>query len=289
MKHSTRILAFMLCILACSPIACAFMGEAPSATTATQTVTDAPASPTQVTVQTITDVKEEAPAPPHPVQQEEEEVAEPMGKPAPTVNSAVEFPQSKGSITTDMIDAMCQKYHLTPGNYWTIYEPSSGLASFSGRYNCCSDQMMTVTDDLVGCGNPVQDNNYYKSYNYMNQYECHGFACYVMAQVVTHLVGKPMDAVPRTGNHDGWVKYLPDQITDLRVGDIFRVEGGGAQHTAVVYRIDQNGRAWFLESGGGNACAIRLGVGFNHCEDYDTLEKIRDRYCIEYLYRYVGQ
>ncbi len=198
-------------------------------------------------------------------------------------------------ITTELLEQVCMTYGYRPGKYWTVDEPESGLAFgyqsgnyFGGRVNCCSVVNHTVNQDLMASTHPVLSGESYKSYNYQNQYECHGFACYVLAKAVTLLTGTPTEAVPRNGNVDGFVKLSPHEVTHLQIGDLVRVEGGG-EHTALVYDITPTGQLIFLESGGGNRCRIRLGVGFNHSEKYDTLQAITQRYRLEYVYRYQGK
>ena len=257
MMNMKRIGALALCIMTVLPFTCALAALAASpAFTVAESPTDLPATMTDLPAQTPTVTVT-------PTQ------VEPIEPPAP--------PESP--VSTRHIQSVCQRYDLTPDKYWSVKESGGGN---------CSSVMGTVASALTGSDHPVNGGGY-KSYNYMNQYECHGFACYVMAKVVTELRGCPTEAVPRTGDHSGWIKLLPHQVTDLRVGDIVRVEGASYQHTAVVYAVDENGRAQFLESGGSNACRIRLGMGFNHDPSLDTLERITDRYCLEYVYRYTGE
>ncbi len=190
----------------------------------------------------------------------------------PVVEEPVVEEEPVTLITTPLIDEVCEPYGLVEGNYWAT-------ATMGGT-------MANTTHKLVGGSHPTGGG--YVSYNYQNQYECHGFACYVQSLAVSALRGEPTEAVPRTGDHSGFVKLLPHEVTDLQIGDVVRVEGSGVEHTALVYDITQDGRLYFLESGGGNACRIRMGEGFNHSPDLNTLEAIRERYPLEYVYRYTG-
>ena len=204
-------------------------------------------------------------------------VVEKVAPVAQTATDVVEESQpeeQQGPITTQLLQEVSYHYGLTEGAYWTEYQ---------GEY-----RLRTAADDLWGSARPAGSGGY-QSCNYQNQYECHGFACYVLAKAVSRLRGEDTEVVPRTGDGEGFVKLMPNQVTDLRIGDVVRVEGFSYQHTALVYDITKDGRLIFLESGGGNRCRIRLGVGFNHDPDYDTLEKITDRYALEYVYRYVGE
>lgn len=191
-----------------------------------------------------------------------------------TEESEPQEEEQQGPITTKLLKEVSHHYGLTEGSYWTEYQ---------GEY-----RYRSVSDDLWGSIRPAGSGGY-QSCNYQNQYECHGFACYVLAKAVTRLRGEDTEVVPRTADASGFVKLMPDQVDDLRIGDIVRVEGVSYQHTALLYDITEDGRLIFLESGGGNRCRIRLGVGFNHDPAYDTLEAIKNRYALEYVYRYVGQ
>lgn len=204
---------------------------------------------------------------------------------------------NNGKITTKQIKAVCDKYGYANGKYWTIYQNNGKKASgtwnasktyFSNRKNCCSTINKTVKDNLYATNNPVKNGDYYKSYNYQGQYECHGFACYVMAKVVQDLTGKNNDVIPRNGSANGWTKISAKKVEELKVGDIVRVNGSNAVHSAIVYSIDSNGKITFLEAGGGSACKIRLGVGFDFSTKYYTLQKIKDKFSLEYVYRYTG-
>lgn len=202
-----------------------------------------------------------------------------------------------GKITTEMIKAVCDKYGYTSGKYWTIYDNNGKKASgtwnalktyFSNRKNCCSTITKTVKNDLYATTSPVKSGDYYKSYNYQGQYECHGFACYVMAKVVQNMTGKNNDVIPRNGSQNGWTKIAAKNVTELKVGDIVRVNGSKAVHSAIVYSINTNGKITFIEAGGGSACKIRLGVGFDFSTKYYDLQKIKDNFAVEYIYRYTG-
>ena len=205
---------------------------------------------------------------------------------------------NEGKITTEMIKAICDKYGYANGKYWTIYQNNGKKASgtwnasktyLTNRKNCCSTINQTVKKDLYATNKPVTIGDYYKSYNYQNQYECHGFACYVMAKVVQSITGKDNDVNPKqNGNKNGWTKISAKNVTELKVGDIVRVYSSSIQHTAIVYSIDKNGKITFLEAGGGSACKIRLDVGFDFSSKYYTLQKIKDNFPLEYVYRYTG-
>ena len=218
-------------------------------------------------------------------------------KSSPNNNTTTSTAKNDGKITTEMIKAVCDKYGYANGKYWTIYDNNGKKASgtwnasktyFSNRKNCCSTINKTVKNDLYATNNPVKNGDYYKSYNYQSQYECHGFACYVMAKVVQNITGKNNDVIPRDGSKNGWTKIAAKNATDLKVGDIVRVNGSDAVHSAIVYSIDSNGKITFLEAGGGSACKIRLGVGFDFSTKYYTLQKIKDNFTLEYVYRYTG-
>lgn len=219
-------------------------------------------------------------------------------KPKNSSNSTTASTNSdSGKITTEMIKAVCDKYGYADGKYWTIYQNNGKKASgtwnasktyFSNRKNCCSTINKTVKDDLYATNNPVKSGDYYKSYNYQGQYECHGFACYVMAKVVNNMTGKNNDVIPRDGNKNGWTKISAKNVTELKIGDIVRVNGSNAVHSAIVYSIDANGKITFLEAGGGSACKIRLAVGFDFSTKYYTLQKIKDNFALEYVYRYTA-
>lgn len=200
----------------------------------------------------------------------------PQVVPAPVVEEVPEVEEQQKLpcvITPEMIDAVCEPYGLVEGNYWAT-------ATMGGT-------MGNASHKLLGGSHPTGSG--YVSYNYQNQYECHGFACYVQSLAVSKLRGEATDAVPRTGNHSGFVKLLPEEVTYLQIGDVVRIEGNGAEHTALVYDITEDGRLYFLESAGGNSCRIRLGEGFNHTPELNTLEAIMERYPLEYVYRYTGE
>lgn len=202
---------------------------------------------------------------------------------------------SDSMITTDMIKTVCDKYGYKNGSYWTTYETSSGKASgsvgpgyFSNRNNCCSKIKLTVKDDLYATNNPVVNGDYWKSYNYMNQWECHGFACYVMAKVIKNATGKSNDVMPTlNGNKNGWKMIKAPDVSDLKVGDIVRVTGGNI-HSAIVYSISKSGKITFLEAGGGSHCLIRIGEGFDFSTKYSTLESIKKspKWTFSYVYRF---
>ncbi len=293
MEQSKRILAMALCVLAFLPVACAFMMQAnsivPSAAVR-ETVTEVfMQTPTEPTVETATEPVVETAT-------ELRETPHAAGMQSLTTEQVERVHMAKGGITTAMIQAVCDKYGYRNGKYWSIYENDGLMATgdSSGSYladreNCCSVRSATVAYRLDASDHPVENGNYYKSYNYMNQYECHGFACYVMAKVVQRKTGRNHDVVPRMGNRNGWERIPADKAKNLKVGDIVRIESATNEHSAVVYSIDQKGKATFLESGGGAACRIRLGKGFNFSEELDTLEKIRSHYTLEYIYRYTGK
>lgn len=286
MERSKRMLALFLCVLACLPTTFAFMSTASPASENEQMVAETVVQPAAETVA--------EPAVDTATQTEESAVSQPVLQTLAT--EQVNTEKQSGPITTDMIQAVCDKYGYHNGKYWCIYENDGLMVSgnrmgnyLADRENGCSVRMATVNYRLDAGDHPVQSGDYYKSYNYANQYECHGFACYVMAKVVQKRTGRNNDVIPRMGSRNGWKRIEADEATDLQVGDIVRVEDDVNQHSAVVYSIDKKGRATFLESGGGASCAIRLGKGFNFLEGLDTLEKIRSRYTLEYVYRYTGK
>ena len=199
----------------------------------------------------------------------------PQPEPAPVPQPVEDEPQPEQPtlVSTDLIDQVSEEYDLVDGKYWSTATMGNSMGN--------------VSDNLIGSNSPVD--GYYMSYNYQNQYECHGFACYLAALAVTKLRGEHTEAVPRNGNVNGFIKLLPGEVTYLQIGDIVRVEGDGVEHTALVYDIEEDGRLYFIESGGGNACRIRMGEGFNHTPALNTLEAICNRYPLEYVYRYVGE
>lgn len=200
-------------------------------------------------------------------------------------------------ITTEQIKAVCDTYGYSNGKYWTTKQTSGGKASatvnksgyYSNRKNCCDmNSVKSVKSDLYATSNPVTVGKYYKSYNYQNKWECHGFACYVMAKVVKNITGKNNDVNPKSGNVNGWKYINAKDVKELKVGDIVRVSSSSIVHTAIVYSIDSNGSITFLEAGGSARCKIRIGVGFDFSTKYDTLKKIKDKFSLAYVYRYEG-
>ena len=288
MSRSKRILALAFCVMTLLLITCAFMTKADPIVPAAATATDS-------AVPTAADVPL-AQTPEQPAEQSRDTLNKQPAMQALSIEVAEKSTLASGGITTEMIQQVCDKYGYQNGKYWCVYENDGTRVSgnqsgnlFTDRENGCSTRMATVAYRLDAGDHPVESGNYYKSYNYMNQYECHGFACYVMAKVVQRKTGRDRDVVPRMGDRNGWKRIPADKATDLKVGDIVRIEDDYNQHSAVVYSIDKKGRATFLESGGGASCRIRLGKGFNFSEELDTLEKIRSRYTLEYVYRYTGK
>lgn len=181
-------------------------------------------------------------------------------KPASTVQD--------GKITTAQIQAVLDKYGYKTGMYWTVKETRNG--------NDCSAKSQSWTTPLYATKHAASANGSYKSYNFSWQYECHGFATYVMSNVTGTTVR------PTYNGGEGWTKIAGEsKIKELKVGDIIRTSG----HTAIVLSVDANGVCTFAEAWGSVGCKINIGK-FNG--KYNTLSQLKSAYQVEYVYRYVG-
>ncbi|MBE6756243.1 MAG: peptidoglycan-binding protein [Ruminococcaceae bacterium] len=174
---------------------------------------------------------------------------------------------SNGKVTTSAIQSILNKYGYADGKYWTLKETNNTKSD-------CSKVKYTRSANLYAGGNKATVSGNYKSFNYENQWECHGFACYVMAKVTG------TDVIPRNGNTTNWTKIT--KPTSLKVGDIVRAPG----HTAVVLSVDSNGNCTFAECWGSVNSQINIGKFNNKCT---TLSSIKNNYGVEYVYRYTGK
>lgn len=175
---------------------------------------------------------------------------------------------TKSKIKTSQIQAVLDKYGYKDGKYWTIKEKRNG--------NNCSANAYNKDANLYATNYAATTNGAYKSYNYENQWQCHGFASYVMAKVTNTKIR------PTYNVGDGWKKISGENnIKELLVGDIIRTTG----HTAVVLSVNDDGTCTFAEVWGSEGCQINIGKFNNSCS---TLAKIKSSYNVEYVFRYVG-
>lgn len=177
-----------------------------------------------------------------------------------------------GKITTAQIQAVLNKYGYKDGRYWTIKE--------TRKNNDCSAKSKTVSADLYASDHAASANGSYKSFNYEGQWQCHGFASYVMAKVTGTTV-RPTNSVG-----EGWNKIAGESnIKSLQVGDIVRTTQNKSYHTAIVLSVDSNGKCTFAEAWGSRGCEINIGK-FNG--RYSTLSELKNAYNVEYVFRYNG-
>ena len=173
-----------------------------------------------------------------------------------------------GSITTQDIQRVLDKYGYTTGSYWTMWDyPNSGSSD-------CGATVQTINSELYASSNPATSSSSqsWKSYNFNNSWQCHGFALYVMSKVTGNTVS--------SAGGTNWTK-ITSKPSYLQVGDIIRT----SQHTAVVLTAD-NGTYTFAECWGGSQNKISIGKGFNY--SYYTLDSITSRYSFQYVLRYGG-
>lgn len=184
------------------------------------------------------------------------------------VNAVDSSVQDTSKITTAEIQAVLDKYNYADGRYWTVKETAGG------KSDTCSNYSKGISADLYSSGTKATTSNYYKSYNYQSQWQCHGFASYVMGKVTN------TEVRPTYGKGEGWTKINGKDVTSLQVGDIVRAGG----HTAVVLSVD-NGICTFVECWGSSkyGCEINIGKFNNSCQ---TLSQIKSRYSLEYVFRY---
>lgn len=169
-------------------------------------------------------------------------------------------------ITTEQLDAVCEKYGYKNGVYWTYKSGGSSkngyMASNRARRDC--------------------------SYSY-NGIECYGFANFVMHEVTG------TNVYPGAGNKDGWVKLAPSQVTALKVGDIVRIGKNDSNgHSGIVY-TNNNGKCTFLQCLGSKDNLISKGKALagtkalnNGYKSYSTLSAMKDDNALVYVYRYIG-
>lgn len=181
--------------------------------------------------------------------------------------SATNAKNDDGKISTSDIQAVLDEYGYKDGKYWTTKESGN-------KKSDCSTVKYTRTANLYASSNKATKSGSYKSYNYEGQWECHGFACYVMAKVTD------TDVIPRNGDTKKWDKIT--KVTSLKVGDIVRSSNG---HTAIVLSIDDKGNCTFAECWGSVNSQINIGKFNNSCS---TLSSIKNKYGIAYIYRYIG-
>ena len=177
-----------------------------------------------------------------------------------------------GSITTQDIQRVLDKYGYTTGSYWTMWDyPNYGGSD-------CGATVQTINSELYASSNPATSSSSnvqsWKSYNFNNAWQCHGFALYVMSKVTGNTVS--------SAGGTNWTK-ITSKPSYLQVGDIIHT----SQHTAVVLTAD-NGRYTFAECWGSKkyGSQISIGKGFN-CYYY-TLDSIMSNDTFQYVLRYGG-
>ena len=175
-----------------------------------------------------------------------------------------------GSITTQDIQRVLDKYGYTTGSYWTMWDyPNYGGSD-------CGATVQTINSELYASSNPATSSSSnvqsWKSYNFNNAWQCHGFALYVMSKVTGNTVS--------SAGGTNWTK-ITSKPSYLQIGDIIRT----TQHTAVVLTAD-NGRYTFAECWGSSQNKISIGKGFNYY--YYTLDSITSNDTFQYVLRYGG-
>ena len=175
-----------------------------------------------------------------------------------------------GSITTQDIQRVLDKYGYTTGSYWTMWDyPNYGGSD-------CGATVQTINSELYASSNPATSSSSnvqsWKSYNFNNSWQCHGFALYVMSKVTGNTVS--------SAGGTNWTK-ITSKPSYLQIGDIIRT----SQHTAVVLTAD-NGRYTFAECWGSSKNKISIGKGFNYY--YYTLDSITSNDTFQYVLRYNG-
>ena len=170
-------------------------------------------------------------------------------------------------ITPADIQNVCKEYnYIDELTYWTY--PLRG----------------TATSGYVGS---IRKGREY-SYRY-NGVECYGFANFVMSKVTG------TDVYPKNGNKNGWVKLSPNDVTELKVGDIVRIGKSDSNgHTGVVYTVF-NDKCTFVQCLGGVDNIITIGKPLsgtqslrNNYKRYSTLSEMKKDNALLYVYRYKG-
>lgn len=178
-------------------------------------------------------------------------------------------PVPLGKITTSQIQAVLDRYGYKTGKYWTVLSSSTYPGySLCAKSSSGSNYMATTHPAGTKSGSKT-----YMSYNYGNQWQCMGFAHFVMTQVT--------GSNPKNYSSNKWKKLT--SVSSLKVGDIIRSKSG---HSSIVLSVDSNGNCTFAECWGSAKCKLSIGKGFNG--SYTTLSSIKSKYGISYIYRYEG-
>ena len=192
-------------------------------------------------------------------------------------NSTANNTTATGKITTAQIKAVLDRYNYVSGRFWTTYEDTGAKTLHDGS------QVKWDNKDCPSSASSKKNSTgkHYVSYNYNNTWECCGFASYVMYKVT----GKAISAGATSAKaQNGWKVYTSTKSAgSLKVGDIIRYNG----HSAIVYTVDKNGNATFVECWGSDGCVIKVNSGFNTSKGTRTLSYFNNSN-FKYIYRYEG-
>ncbi|WP_019680335.1 hypothetical protein [Ruminococcus flavefaciens] len=185
------------------------------------------------------------------------------------------------TITKADIQAVCNKYGYANNKYWT----TNGSTYFT---SCKTPAYASNNRGAV---------NGWNSFSYRGCSQCYGFADYVMANVASNKKGTTVEIDGQQNSwaygsvHNGFKKLSGSTAGTLKIGDIVRAGNknttGVDQHSAIVYDIDANGNATFLEVWGASgqiSFSSRFG-GWSYGPR--TLSEFNN-FGINYILRYEG-
>lgn len=188
---------------------------------------------------------------------------------------------ASGSITTAMIDNICSQYGYISGKTYWVYNESKDKKNHP---KLPYDWYVGSTDSSYKTANQIGSG---KTLSYMvgNGYnECAGFASFIGLKL-TGVNPKSGGVDSASGAGTGWKIYTQAQIKSsggLKVGDIIRT----TKHSAVVYKVNSDGKFTVAQCFGGSANLITINVGFNTSSstatDFNKLSGVR------YVLRYEG-
>lgn len=178
-------------------------------------------------------------------------------------NNSSSKKQQSSKITTSQIQAILNKYGYVSGSYWNFEEGGSPTSNYRATYRGGREN----------------------SYRY-NGKECYGFVNFIMHEVTG------TDVNPNNGNANGWTKLSPNNVSELRVGDIVRIgKDDWNGHTGLVFTTDGNANNTFIESWGSYGNQIHIDSNKMNSSSFgspSSLSAMKSSGVLLYVYRYTG-